>query len=64
VGWVQLAAVGLLGGIGFTVSLFVAGLAFTGPLADAAKVGILVASIVAGVAGGAMVGFTRPAARD
>jgi NhaA family Na+:H+ antiporter len=64
VGWVQLAAVGLLGGIGFTVSLFVAGLAFTGPLADAAKVGILVASLVAGLAGGVLLALTRPTAAE
>jgi Na+:H+ antiporter, NhaA family len=55
VGWVEMAAVGMLAGIGFTVSLFVTGLAFpAGGLADGAKVGILAASIVAGLAGAAL----------
>jgi Na+:H+ antiporter, NhaA family len=50
--WRALFGVSWLGGIGFTMSLFVATLAFgTGPLLDSAKVGILAASFVAGVAG-------------
>jgi NhaA family Na+:H+ antiporter len=41
-----------LGGIGFTMSLFIGGLAFgDGPTLGAAKVGILIASIVAGTGG-------------
>ena len=41
-----------LGGIGFTMSLFISDLAFGGaPSLALAKVGILVASIVAGVGG-------------
>ena len=44
-----------LAGIGFTVSLFVAGLAFTdAALADEAKIGILVASVLAAGVGGAV----------
>jgi len=44
--------VGMLGGIGFTVALFVTELAFEpGTLADQAKIGILAASAVAGIAG-------------
>lgn len=51
-GWRQVFGIGCLGGIGFTMSLFIAGLAFGGtPLLDAAKVGILAASVVAGLAG-------------
>ena len=52
VGWRHVLGIGLLGGIGFTMALFVAGLAFAsaGEL-EAAKVGIMVASVVAGVAG-------------
>jgi NhaA family Na+:H+ antiporter len=43
---------GLLGGIGFTMALFITALAFgEGPLAGAAKVGVLGASVVACVAG-------------
>jgi Na+:H+ antiporter, NhaA family len=48
----QVFGVAMLGGIGFTVALFVTELAFEpGVLADQAKIGILAASIVAGVAG-------------
>lgn len=43
---------GALGGIGFTVALFITGLAFTdAALQDEAKIGILAGSIVAGVIG-------------
>ncbi|MDQ3949859.1 MAG: Na+/H+ antiporter NhaA, partial [Gemmatimonadota bacterium] len=41
-----------LGGIGFTMSLFIANLAFAGtPRLEEAKIGILVASTIAGVTG-------------
>ncbi len=43
-------AIGFLGGIGFTVSLFVAGLAFSGPDLNAAKLAILAASLTAAAA--------------
>ena len=50
--WRHVYGAGWLAGIGFTMSLFVGSLAFgEGPLLDAAKVGILAASLVAGVAG-------------
>jgi NhaA family Na+:H+ antiporter len=50
--WGQIAGVGMLGGIGFTVALFVTELAFDpGLLADQAKVGILAASVIAGALG-------------
>ncbi len=50
--WRQLAGIGVLAGIGFTMSLFIAGLAFPpGPLQLSAKVGILCASTVAGLVG-------------
>ena len=52
VGWPSIVGVAALAGIGFTVSIFVTGLAFDGPvLAEQAKIGILIASIVAGVLG-------------
>jgi NhaA family Na+:H+ antiporter len=52
VGWSQLAGAAIVAGIGFTVSLFVADLAFgSGPLLDVAKIGILAASTLAGAAG-------------
>jgi NhaA family Na+:H+ antiporter len=47
---------GFLAGIGFTMSLFVANLAFAGDaLLDAAKLGILLASLAAGAAGWALI---------
>ena len=52
VGWGQMVGIAAMAGIGFTVSLFVAGLAFTTPGAeDAAKIGVLAASVVASVVG-------------
>ncbi|MFN2505091.1 MAG: Na+/H+ antiporter NhaA [Acidimicrobiales bacterium] len=50
--WPMLAGIATVAGIGFTVSLFIAELAFTpGPLQDAAKVGVLGASVIAAVLG-------------
>jgi NhaA family Na+:H+ antiporter len=49
--WSQMVGVSLLAGIGFTVSLLVADLSFSGHEADAAKVGVLAASFVAAVLG-------------
>ena len=48
--WAQFIGMGFAAGIGFTVSIFVAGLAFeTNGITDMAKIGILVASLVAAV---------------
>jgi NhaA family Na+:H+ antiporter len=50
--WRMLHGVSWLGGIGFTMSLFIASLAFAdAALLSSAKVGILGASLIAGVAG-------------
>ncbi len=50
--WMHVTGVAVLAGVGFTMSLFVTGLAFTNPLyTDQAKYGILTASFVAGVTG-------------
>jgi Na+:H+ antiporter, NhaA family len=50
--WKNLAGVGVLGGIGFTMSIFIAGLAIRNPvLLDQAKFAILCASLTAGTAG-------------
>lgn len=46
--WPAIAGVGLVAGMGFTVSLFVAELALMPPLTQYAKVGILTASVLAG----------------
>ncbi len=52
VSWPQLLASSWLAGIGFTMSLFVANLAFTGPEAlETAKIGIIGASLLAGLLG-------------
>jgi NhaA family Na+:H+ antiporter len=48
----QIYGASILGGIGFTMSIFVASLAFAdGPLLAAAKLGILAASAISGVTG-------------
>src|SRR5215212_3155954 len=45
--WPGLAGTGAVAGTGFTVSLLIAGLAFSGGLLDQAKLGILGASVIA-----------------
>jgi NhaA family Na+:H+ antiporter len=51
-GYSHLLGAGLIAGIGFTVSLFIAGLAYTTPeFVEEAKLGILAASTIAGLAG-------------
>jgi NhaA family Na+:H+ antiporter len=50
-----------LAGIGFTVSLFIAGLAFErGPLADQARLGIMAGSLVSAAAGAIVLLVRRP----
>jgi NhaA family Na+:H+ antiporter len=52
VGWTQMMGIGLLAGIGFTMSIFIAMLAFDTPaVQDMAKIGVLLASLIAIVAG-------------
>ena len=64
--WKQIASVCVLGGIGFTVSLFIANLSFgTGDpfmsdLLDHARLGILVGSLLAGVLGWFFLHLTLP----
>ena len=61
--WGHVAGAAALGGIGFTVSLFIAGLAFTDPqLADAAKLAILAASVASSVLGASLLLISRPSA--
>jgi len=51
-GWPQFIGMGIVAGIGFTVSIFIAGLAFTDEvLRDDAKIGILAGSAIAAVVG-------------
>lgn len=64
--WKSMAAVSMLGGIGFTVSLFIAGLSFDAGdvyeslLLNEAKLGILSGSIIAGVLGYILLRITLP----
>ena len=52
VAWREVLVVGLVAGIGFTMALFIAGLAFpAGALIEVAKLGILCASALAAVVG-------------
>ncbi len=60
----QVVGVAAVAGIGFTVSLFVADLSFTGGLLADAKIGILGASIVAGILGASILRIVRPLAQD
>jgi NhaA family Na+:H+ antiporter len=50
--WRHMVGVGFLAGVGFTMSLFIASLGFgESPLLDAAKTGILIASLISGIVG-------------
>ena len=51
--WREVAGAGILGGIGFTMSIFIANLAFPGDptMTNASKLAILIASLIAGTAG-------------
>ena len=51
VSWLALAGAGCLAGIGFTMALFIAGLALEGDALNAAKVGILFGSAAAAAIG-------------
>ena len=52
-GWAEIYGMSLLAGIGFTMSLFIGGLAFPNrpDLADAVKIGVLAGSLLSAVAG-------------
>jgi NhaA family Na+:H+ antiporter len=56
VGWRHVVAVGAVAGIGFTVALFLAELAFEGHrIVDEAKIGVLLASLAAALLGWALI---------
>ena len=64
--WAMLFAVACLGGIGFTMSIFVDTLSFAGPdipaevtahLRDAGKIAVLMGSLCAGILGSVLISF-------
>lgn len=61
VNFMQVIGTALLAGVGFTMSIFVANLAFFGQdlLLDSAKAGILVGSLIAGVSGYLVLRFSK-----
>lgn len=59
--WIQLLGASLLGGIGFTMAIFIANLAFSGStLLPQAKLAILSASFIAGVMGYLLLRIAKP----
>ena len=65
--WRHIFGAGLLGGIGFTMSIFITNLAFTGQpdVINASKMAILLASLTAGIVGFAWLKvFGKPLASD
>jgi NhaA family Na+:H+ antiporter len=62
--WRQLAGIGMLGGIGFTMSLFIGMLAFTDPAhATQLRLGVLTGSLLSAIAGYLVLRLTAPAPR-
>ena len=60
-GWGHIVGLAAIAGIGFTVSLFIAGLAFDDPhMTELAKVGIFSGSLVAGVLGAFILRRAKP----
>jgi len=58
--WTQILGVGLLGGIGFTMSLFVSNLSFTDSVhLEYAKIGIMIGSFISAGAGYALLRWAR-----
>lgn len=66
VNWPQLIGVGMLAGIGFTMSLFIATLAFPIPeFQDIAKIGIIPGSVLSVIAGSIMlISFSKKLTSD
>jgi NhaA family Na+:H+ antiporter len=65
VGWTQLISTSILAGIGFTMSLFIASAAFKdATLLAEAKLGILIASVLAGILGSVLSIVTSPTHKE
>ena len=64
--WRHIIGAGMIGGIGFTMSIFITNLAFVNQagLIDASKIAVLLASITAGCVGFAWLRFVAPAWRE
>ncbi|MFH2219706.1 MAG: Na+/H+ antiporter NhaA [Pseudomonadota bacterium] len=60
VGWRAVTGGGFLAGIGFTMALFIAGLALSGDILDPAKVGIMAGSILSMVVGVTILALSLP----
>ena len=62
VAWTHIAGAGLLGGIGFTMSIFITLLAFSDPaIIQSSKITVLLSSLVAGMVGFLVLRRQRPA---
>lgn len=66
--WKMIFSVAMLGGIGFTVSLFIANLSFGTPeqlgLLNQSKLGIVIGSLLAGVLGSILLHKTLPSSKE
>ena len=58
--WKGIGAAGVLAGVGFTVSVFIAELALEAPVLNQAKLAVLVASVLAAIAGVLALGNQPP----
>jgi NhaA family Na+:H+ antiporter len=58
--WTQILGAGMLGGIGFTMSLFISNLSFTDPIHfEYAKIGIIIGSFISAMAGYTLLRWAR-----
>lgn len=65
--WIHITGLGLLGGVGFTMSLFIAGLAYYESMQflTQAKIGIILGSLIAGISAFLLLRFSlRPSASN
>jgi len=55
--WIQIYGISIIAGIGFTMSLFIGGLAFTEDMQDKVKLGVIAGSLASAVWGAAVLGI-------